>query len=286
MSRVLIFTLLLCWHSIVRGDNFADAISDFDNRDYQNAASKFETLYSKNSKDVDLLFYLARSQYKVAKYKDARSTIDQLIELDPAHLDAHYLAGIVYMGLLGEVNLFRKLGMVKSALKSWKKVVELDAEHVLANYAVFSFYLNAPGIVGGDMDKALDILKTLESISPPYAELANGVLNSKLENFTEAEKHYLKATEMITDRASPFFAIAQFYFQNEKFEKSLAALERYQQAKKIWHDPGDAIAFYFLGSIHANLGNTDLAKENLNKALSSYPNKQIRGLIEDSLDDL
>ncbi len=286
MTRILFFTLLLCWHSILLGDDFADAKSDFDNRDYQKAASKFETLYGKNSKDVDLLFYLARSQYKVASYQDARSTIDHLVDLDPGHKEAHYLAGIVYMALLGEVNIFRKMGMARSALRSWHTVVELDEEHVLGNYAIFSYYANAPGFAGGDMDKARQTLRKLESISPPYAELANGVMNSKLENFAEAEKHYLKATEMITDRASPFFAIAQFYFQNEEFEKSLAALERYQLAKKIWHDPGDAIAFYFLGGIHANLGNTDLAKENFNKALSSYPNKQIRRLIEDSLDDL
>ena len=246
MTRIMFFTLLLCWHSILLGDDFADAKSDFDNRNYQKAASKFETLYDKNSKDVDLLFYLARSQYKVASYQDARSTIGHLIDLDPGHKEAHYLAGIVYMALLGEVNIFRKMGMAKSALRSWHTVVELDAEHVLGNYAIFSYYANAPGFAGGDMDKARQVLAKLESISLPYAELANGVLNSKLEKFAEAEKHYLKATEMITDRASPFFAIAQFYFQNEEFEKSLAALERYQQAKKSGMIQVTRLHFIFL----------------------------------------
>jgi tetratricopeptide (TPR) repeat protein len=91
---------------------------------------------------------------------------------------------------------------------------------------------------------------------------------------------------LIADRAGPHFAIAQFYFKNSEFEKSLASFERYQQGHKVWQDPSDAIAFYFLGNIHANLGNIDLAKKNFTSALSAYPNKQIQGLVKDALNDL
>ena len=286
MSRSLFFVLLLSWQAMVSGDDLTGAIADFDNRDYQSAASKFEKLRSKNSKDADILFYLAKSQYKTNNYREANATIEYLTDLHPDYKEAYNLAGMVYMALLAEVNIFKKMGMARSAIDSWQRVLDLDANHVMGNYAFFSYYLNAPGLAGGDIEKAREVLARLEKISPPYAELAKGLLNSKLDNTVEAEKHYLRATQLIEDHAGPHLAIAQFYFKNDEFKKSLASFERYQQGNKVWQDPSDAIAFYFLGNIHAKLGNIELARKNFTSALSAFPNKQIQGLVKDALGDL
>ncbi len=268
------------------GSNYHRAIEEFNHFDYATALPRFKSLSKEDNKDTDLLFYLARTQFGVGDNKSARTTIEALIDLSSNHIEAHNFAGTVYMTLLNEVSVFKKLAMAKAATASWEKVVELDDQHVQGNYALFSYYLNAPGFAGGDTKKAESILKKLETISPAFAEMAHGMSSAKNEKFEEAEQHYLNASEMIKDRASPHFAIAQFYYRNEDFEKSLAALTRYQKAEKIWQDPGEAMTLYPLGTVNSKLGNLALSRENFRNALPAYPNKRIKGLINDGLKDL
>ncbi len=286
MLNLVLTLMLIGCASLSHADDFSDAKRAFDNLEYAAALRGFRASRETRGDDSEVLFYLARTELILGDYKDARQTVEALLEVDPTHLDGHYLAGLIYLSLVGEVNVFRKMGMAKSAVGAWKRMVELDDNNLLGNYAVFSFYANAPGFAGGDLDEAKALLPKLQIISPAYAEMARAALAVRAEDFSQAEQHYLRATELMQSSASPLFAIAQFYYQQEQFNKSLDAMLQYQKAEKRWHDPSDAMIHFSLGSVYARLGNIELARSNFERALLSYPNRRIRELVTKALSQL
>ncbi len=287
MNRSLIYLLLFLFPVVTLGAAAqSTSKGDVNQVNYESILVEYNKLAKVQQGDLELIFRIALTEYKMGNYLNAQRTIKKLLKADPSNIDAHYLAGILSMSLVQEVNIFRKPGLAKAALNSWRRVVQLEPDHIQGNYAVFSYYVEAPSIVGGDFEKARKILKHLEVISPPYAELAKGLLNNKEKQYKAAEAHYLNATKAITDRASPFFAISMFYFQREEFHKALEALQQYQKADKIWHDPGPARTYYAIGSVYAEIDETHLAKSNFEKALLAYPNKRLKGLVGDALKKL
>ncbi len=270
---------------VLAGD-FERAREDFNHHRYDRALETFEALYDKDNKDRRVLFCLAKTQLRMGDYAASGKTVEKLLSMEPDHVEAHYLAGVAAMLQLQEAGIFRKLGLAKSALASWQTVLELDPDHIQGHYAVYSYLMTAPAIAGGDPEKALTHLHRLEQLSPAWAELARGDLEAKRNHTEAAEQHYLNAVRNITDRASPWFTIARFYERNDQFDKALAAFREYRKAHKVWHDPGQAVTFYSIGRIHAELGNVEQARRFFNQVLVNWPNRRLRSLTMKALDDL
>ena len=287
MNRTIALLLLLGVQplSIAIANDYADALSEFDNRNYQVTIEKLQGI-SGTDEQVERMLLLARAQFKDDQFDETEDTLNELLELEPDNAEALYLHGVNYMALLNEVSIFRKVGVAKSALKSWQKAAETDDSHVRSHFAVFSFYANAPGFAGGDLDKARGKLEKIESLSELHGELANGVLKAKDDKPEQAEIHYLRAVELIDDRSAPLFSLGQFYFQSENYEKAVQTFQAYQKRPKVWSDPDDATTLLMIANAYTKMGKDDLAKTSLSDALKSKPNRRIKELAEKALDDL
>jgi len=284
MKNIVIFLLTgLITVSQAAANDLAEAIAFYQERDYISAADKLEKLATGNP---DALFPLAVSQFRTSDYKAAEETLEELMKRHSDNPDAHYLSGMVKMGLLNEVSVFRKLGVAKSALGAWEKSVETDPTYLQGNYAVFSYLANAPGMAGGDMDRAVSMIPALMELNPVYGEMAKGMLASKNEQTVVALAHYEKAGQLAGDEATPWFSIAQFYIQNNQFEKALAALEEFESRNKVWYDPVDANILLSKGRALAGLGQKDAAKTALNAALKLATNDRTKDFVEEQLDKL
>jgi len=287
MNKVIALILLFGFQplSIVTANDYADALSEFDNKNYQVTIEKLQGI-SGPDELVERMLLLARAQFKNDQFDKTEDTLNELLELDPNNAEAFYLQGVNYMALLDEVSIFRKMGVAKSALESWQKATEADDNHVRSHFAVFSFYANAPGFAGGDLKKARAKLEKIESLSELHGELANGVLNAKDDKPEQAEQHYLRAVELISDRSAPLFSLGQFYLQSENYEKAIQTFQAYQKLPKVWSDPDDATTLLMIANAYSKMGSDELARTSLAEAMNSKPSKRIKELTEKALDDL
>ncbi len=257
------------------------ALTQIESRDFPAALETIKQLDSR----TDRLFYEAIAQHRSGDNNKAQATLSKLFAAEPGHVEGHYLLGMVHLALVEEVNIFKKISTAKKALGAWEKVTELDPSFTGGFYAVFSFYANAPGIAGGDIEQAKTYIPVIDKLDPVYGTLAKAVVLNKEENFSEAETLFKKAAGM-TQAAGPQFALSQFYMQQENWMPALQAINRYEALDAFWWDPDISITHLIKARANAEMGNTDIARRHAERALELEPNGNIKGLLEELLEEL
>lgn len=280
----LLVSCLLVHATVLGNDALAPAVKAFEARDYQ-GAMKALTELQKQREDRDILFHLARLQYRLGDFETAADTLTRLHAAYPLDADGYYLSGLVYLSLVGEVNVFRKVGMAKKALESWRASVAANPRHLDSRYAIFAYYASAPGIAGGDLVHAGELQRELKALDEAYGAMASGLLLSRQDQPIEAEAAYREAVQLM-DRAGPYFSLAQFYMQTEQFAKAIDSIDQFNAGEKRWWDPDITVAHLIVARANAELGNVEAARTKATQALALNPNKQIKALLEETLDSL
>lgn len=257
------------------------AIDAYEARNFDSAISELQKL----DESRDVLFHLALAQLRAGEFRDANETLETLHEGFPNDAEAWYLTGLVKLSLVGEVSIFRKVGMANETMEAWETSVSIDPDHLNSRYAIFAFYASAPGIAGGDIEKAKSMIPDLTSRDPGFGAMARGLISSKTDNHEATEAAFREAIVLL-DRAGPHFALAQFFMEIEAWEKALAEIEQYHAKEKRWWDPDITAAHLITARAYAELGESTKAREVASLGLSLQPNDQIKGLLEDTLSEL
>jgi tetratricopeptide (TPR) repeat protein len=283
------FVLLIFYASVATASAISveEGKTLFARGDFTAAKSIFQALQQENPAYAGVNFHLAKSHIKERNFTAAIKHLDKSLEIDNSRADAHYLLGIAYVSLLGEVNIFKKLSYANKAKKAWEAALRLDNNHLQSRFALTSYLMNAPGIAGGDMDEAEKQIKIISSLHEGYGALASAIYLEKNDRAEEAENLFAKAVNNISDRAGPLFNQANFYTRQERYDEALATLEAYVGSDtKSWDDPADLFVHILRARIRAGMGDTTSAKKELQQALALKPSNSIHKFIETQMADL
>lgn len=287
MPMKFLTTLIACClfsAPTLANDALIPALKAVDDRDYEQAIETLTRL-SEEQQDRDVLFHLARVLYQSGDYDEAEETLEDFHEQYPGDAEALYLSGLVYLALLGEVNIFKKVGMAKKTLASWEASVAADPEYLNSQYAIFAYYTNAPSIAGGDIEVARELMIEINLLDKAYGVMAEGLLLSKEDDEAGAEAAFQEAA-VLMNRAGPYFSLAQFYMQTEQYEKAISSVQQFQNGEKRWWDPDVTAAYLVMAQANAQLGNVEEARNEANRGLAMNPNRQIRKLLNETLKSL
>lgn len=142
-------------------------------RDYQESENLLNKILSKNPKHISSLISLAYIRYKDDRLNEARQLINQVLATNSLDRENQALA---YM-MLGSINSRRSVkGWVFSKIiygtqikGYFLKAKELAPGLPEVHLGLGTFYLLAPAIVGGNLDKALEELELAIKIAPDFA---------------------------------------------------------------------------------------------------------------------
>jgi len=144
-------------------------------------------LYAKNSKDPEVNYFLSVISVKERDAEKALKYIEVSIDGDPASAKYFLMQGNAYGVKAQNEGMFKAMidaGKVKS---NYEKAVELKPDYIPARYALFQFLLMAPGIAGGDNEKAKELA---EGTMPYNAFMANTMMGFY---YFRAEEDVIKA---------------------------------------------------------------------------------------------
>src|SRR4028118_1733355 len=98
----------------------------------------------------------AKTAQQRGEHQKAAELFEKAVALDPKNADYHFLLGMTYGELARQTEGMRQqMSLARKTKAEFEKAVQYDPGHLQARSGLITFYLLAPGFMGGGADKAL-----------------------------------------------------------------------------------------------------------------------------------
>ena len=184
----------------------------------------------RDAKDARGLELLGRSYLAEGDYRRATETLERAVALEPSNSMMYTWLARAY-GHRAETSF--ALNAAHNANRTrecFERAIELDPSNRSALGDLFDFYLQAPAVVGGGVDKAKALLPQIARYDPVGHELDEASLAEHAKQFDKAEQHLHRAIEIGPRDADPQsklqVSLAKFLARRARFEESEQVFRR------------------------------------------------------------
>jgi len=317
-----IFTNLLSQET----SQLSDVPQLIEQREYEKAKSILRILYEENDENPQVNFYLGKIALRENNYDDAIDYIDDAIDADDDNPEYYLELGNAYGVKVQNVGAVKAMFAAPKMKKNWEKALELKPDYLEAKINLFTFYLRAPGIAGGDNDEAKmiadefikrgdkvghcflasyywlaeenldktqdEILKSM-NIDSTYTYY-NLIINSNAGLLNQMGYHYLNEKDF-KNCYSAFAQAIEINPENANAYDSMGdyyvAVAKFDTAlfhykKAVQINPRFAVSRFNKGKMFENLGEKEEAIKVYKKLVNEMPNDRYAEQAQDRLDDL
>jgi tetratricopeptide (TPR) repeat protein len=209
-----------------------------------------EPMLQANPKDDRALFFLGRYKEVAGDYDGALDLAQKAVAIDPKNPDYHCLLSLIYGRQVLRAGILRKIGLVRRVRKEAETALKLKAGHVEAHLILIEFFRRAPGILGGDKDKARALAEEAARLDPVRGYIAQAVFAHEERQDSRAEESYKKAVEADPRSYHALITLARSYGYGGQRNSDL--IERYAK-EAMALDPGRVAAYDLLAQNLARL---------------------------------
>lgn len=189
-----------------------------------------ELLLPLKTKDGPAFELIGKAYYMEGDYKKASAYFEKAVAADPRNSAYHHWLGRAY-GKRAETSSFVTApGFARKARQHFEKAVELDPKNLEAINDLFEYYLEAPGFLGGGLEKAAALVERIRVLDPAEAHYAEARLAEKRRELARAEQQLRQAIELAPRQLGRIIDLAKFLAKQRRFEESDAL---FQQAEKL-----------------------------------------------------
>lgn len=240
------------------------------------------------------------------QYEKAADAFEQAVAADQASAAFHFQLGQAYGARAQRANVFRQALLARKTKSEFDRAVALDPDLIDARVGLLSYYIFAPGILGGSADKAREQAQEIRKRNAYRGGVAFAQIAGHEKDVAGAARELEALTQQFPDSTAPYTALASGYAQRklwpdawrvadrfahalpdspvaqytigrvaaesgEQLERGAAALTRYLQTTPRPGDPPLATAHWRLGAIYERQGKTDAARTEYDTALRLNP---------------
>ena len=209
-----------------------------DDDKFDEAKAAVQALLAKNDRDDTALHCMGRIYVEMDKPGDAIGWFEKAISANDK-VSAHHLWLANALGEQAPHTNRLKLPFLARRVKSeFDKAVALDSSSVDARHGLIMFYSQAPGMFGGDMNKAKSQAREIEKLNPMRGHVEMGILlESKDKDTVNAEREFKSAVEAFPDSTLGYNNLAQFYRRQKRYDEAVAI---YESLLKVRPDAANA----------------------------------------------
>ena len=265
-----LFVIFLVVPNLFAQSKLEKAIKLFEDKNYTQANDVLEEILDEDENNAKANFYMGRTYFGLKDYSEASDYIEEAIEIEEHNAEYHFWLAQAYAAD-AQTSSFISAAFIAPKIKDeFARTIEIDPNHLGGHIGLANFHLNAPGIVGGDIDKVLNVGKKLIKLDEKKSRIVLINYYTKKENF-DSVKIQLKILE---ENYSEDKSFASFY---NTYGYSLLNQEKYEEAikyfkKQVELKPENANSYDSLGDGYRAIGNLKEAVNQYQKALDIDPN--------------
>ena len=222
---------------------------------FKNALEEFDLALKFNPQNPKIYRKKGVLLFGMKRYKEAKTSFQKTIQLDPKDVQAHINLGMVHY----------TSGNKDNALKSWEHAVGINHDDN------DSKALNNIGNIykaENNLPKAIEYFLKAITYEPINSTYLNNLGDSYrlTGDLRKAKETLLKSLEVDTNGMLTHFNLGILYQTEENFQK---AIDSFQKSLNI--NPSYTEAYYQLANTHLKTNDKELARQSLEKAIQADP---------------
>lgn len=152
MLKCLSGFLVFVWCAAALAAETADQLIKIDR--WKRARVLVEAALKQNPDDVHALTQMAMIKHRFGDLDGAQKAAERAIALDPKNSAAHVELADIFGDRAQKAGIFKQIGLAHSLRRELDSAIAANPNDVDAHYGLMLFFLEAPGIAGGDKKKA------------------------------------------------------------------------------------------------------------------------------------
>jgi len=182
------------------------------------AVHSLRLVVQSNPNDAEAYHLLARAYYDLRDWDQAIACGEKSVQLSPNTGRYYMWLGRAYGEKADNSSFITAAGLVKKIKANFEKAVELDGRNVDALSDLGEFYVEAPGMMGGGLDKAQAIAQRIAVLDPAKAHWLYARVAEKNKDSATAEQEYGAAINSSRDAAPYWLNLASFYHRQHRLD--------------------------------------------------------------------
>lgn len=220
----------------------AHANSALQSGEADKALSLLQDLPDGGASNAQALNLACRVEFALAHWDAAISDCQQAIRLDPQSSDDHMWLGRALGEKASKSSFLSAYALGKKVLAEFQLAVQINPRNGEALSDLGEFYLEAPGVVGGGLEKADRVAEELDRVDPARADDLRAGIAGQRGDQVRAEALLKKALAVSQHPAHQWSTLARFYAVHQRWAEMDNAIRNCEAA--VARDPRAAVALY------------------------------------------
>lgn len=172
------------------------------------------------------LWIAGRAWYQLGDFKKAVEALEKVVEARPGDANAWLWLGRAWGRRAETSNMLVAPSYASKSRQCFEKAVQLDPDNGEALNDLFSYYLEAPGFLGGGMEKAEALVEKIRNVDPAEAEYALAQIAEKRKQYATAEAHLRRAIELAPRQVGRVVDLARFLVRRGRLQEAEKTFEQ------------------------------------------------------------
>lgn len=136
--------------------DLATAIRLYHAARYAEGRVQLEQILAAHEETAVAHYYLGKIYLQLRDYDQAVAHCKTAVKIQPENAEYHFCLGLSYGKKAEHASFLAKAFLAPRIKKSFRQAVALDPNHIQARIGLANFYIHAPVLWGGDLDKAYE----------------------------------------------------------------------------------------------------------------------------------
>jgi tetratricopeptide (TPR) repeat protein len=230
--------------------------------DFDGSLRLLHSLPVKNAATYELI---GRNYYMQRDYKQATEALEKALAADPGNSAYALWLGRAYGRRAETASPFTAPGYASKTRQCFEKAVQLDSRNLDALNDLFEYYLEAPGFLGGGLDKAAATAARIAQVDAAEGHAAQARLAERKKEYSAAEQSFRRAVESAPYQVGRLIDLARFLMRRGRDQE---AEQTFAKAEKIAPN-SPKLLFERAEAYIRNGRNPELARQLLQRFLNS-----------------
>jgi tetratricopeptide (TPR) repeat protein len=220
--RILPGLCLFVWPAYAWCGNSGQAEALYQHTDYQ---ASLRILTAEPAPDASTYALMGKNYFMLGDYRRAVQLFEKVLSLNPQSSEYELWLGRAYGKRAETGGWLQAPPNASKARQHFEKAAALDGHNAEALNDLFDYYLNAPGFLGGGLEKAEAAARQIAARRPAEYHFELAQIAERRKQYAEAEHHLRRAIELAPGQVGRVLDLARYLARRGRVAESDAVFE-------------------------------------------------------------